>query len=457
MNNRIETTILYNLVHNIEYSRKVLPFLKIDYFNDLTEKVLFKIISNYITKYNNNPTTEVIFIKISNLENISEDQFNSLNSYVDENLSSKSELPELTWLIDETEKFCKTKAIYNAVRESISILDDGSKKKPTSDIPKLLSDALSVSFDPNIGHDFIEDSDKRYDFYNQKVEKIPFDLDYFNRITGGGVERKSLTVILAGTAVGKSLALCHFASSFLAQGKNVLYITLEMSEEKIAQRIDANLLNIDISKLQSIPKNVYDSRIGSLKNKTTGKLIIKEYPTASANCNHFRHLLSELKLKKKFIPDVMFVDYLNIASSTRSINIGDSYTYAKSIAEELRGIAVEFNIPVMTATQSNRQGYTSSDPGLENTSECIFVDEKVELVSGKMKSIGDIVVGDQIKANDEYKTVIKVHHKKIKRCYKITTKSGNSIIVSKDHVFPSSIGRKSISNGLGIGDKLKTK
>lgn len=370
MNNRIEEIIIYNLIHHDEYHRKVLPFIKHEYFSENVEKVIFKIIESYSIKYNKPPSIQVLNIAIEELNNISEENYKNLKSYID-NLNNKKSDEELQWLIDKTEEWCKDRAVYNAVRESISILDN--KEKPKGEIPRLLSDALSVSFDTNIGHDFIDDSEKRYEFYHKKVEKIPFDLDYFNKITDGGIPRKTLNIILAGTNVGKSLALCHFASNILSQGRNVLYITLEMSEEEIAKRIDANMLNIDIFKLMQLSKEEYDIKINRLKSKTDGKLIIKEYPTASANVTHFEHLLSELKLKRKFIPDVIFVDYLNIASSTRKVTISDSYIYAKAIAEELRGLAVKHNVPVFTATQSNRSGYGSSDPGLENTSESFGV------------------------------------------------------------------------------------
>ena len=369
--NRLEQTILKNLIYNEEYTRKVLPFIQSDYFSDNTEKVVFKEIFEFVNKYKNLPTHEALVINFTESKTLTEPQVRSSIELLNEFKQNKDETVDLSWLTENTEKFCQDKAIYNAIMESVQILDDKAEKKSKGEIPKLLSDALGVSFDSNIGHDYINDFDSRYDFYHRVESRIRFDLDIFNKITKGGLPTKTLNIALAGTGVGKSLFMCHVAAGCLSQGHNVLYITLEMAEEKIAERIDANLLNIDINELQTISKPDYERKFEALKSKTQGKLIIKEYPTAAASTLHFRALLSELALKKNFRPDIIFVDYLNICASAR-IKAGgnvNSYTYVKAIAEELRGLAVEFNLPVVSATQTTRSGFTNSDPGLEDTSE----------------------------------------------------------------------------------------
>ena len=369
--NRLEQTILKNLIYNEEYTRKVLPFIQSDYFSDNTEKVVFKEIFEFVNKYKNLPTHEALVINFTESKTLTEPQVRSSIELLNELKQSKDETVDLSWLTENTEKFCQDKAIYNAIMESVQILDDKAEKKSKGEIPKLLSDALGVSFDSNIGHDYINDFDSRYEFYHRVESRIRFDLDIFNKITKGGLPTKTLNIALAGTGVGKSLFMCHVAAGCLSQGHNVLYITLEMAEEKIAERIDANLLNIDINELQTISKPDYERKFEALKSKTQGKLIIKEYPTAAASTLHFRALLSELSLKKNFRPDIIFVDYLNICASAR-IKAGgnvNSYTYVKAIAEELRGLAVEFNLPVVSATQTTRSGFTNSDPGLEDTSE----------------------------------------------------------------------------------------
>ena len=369
--NRIEKIILKNLVYNESYVKRVLPFLKSEYFGDHTETVLFKTINNFILKYENLPTFESLVIQLreSKLnENELKDVVNELNEFRKE----KDEVVDDRWLLEQTEKFCQEKAIHNALLESIQILDDKSRTtKDKGSIPSILSDALAVSFDEHIGHDYTEDFESRYDFYHRKEEKIPFDLDFFNKITKGGVSYKTLNIILAGTGVGKSLFMCHMAAACLNQGKNVLYITMEMAEEKIAERIDANLLNVNLDDLGSLSRQDYERKISTLKSKTDGKLIIKEYPTASASVLHFKTLLNELYLKRKFKPDIIFVDYLNICCSSRlkyGANV-NTYLYVKAIAEELRGLAVETGVPIFSATQTTRSGFTSSDPGLEDTSE----------------------------------------------------------------------------------------
>jgi len=368
---RLETTILKNLIFNEEYARKILPFIKSDYFADNTEKILFQEVEEYINHYKNLPTYESLVINFTESKTLTEQQVRDSVELLREINSEKDERTDVKWLTDNTEKFCQDKAIYNAIMKSVNILDDKDNRDSKGSIPKLLSDALGVSFDSSVGHDYVDDADSRYDFYHKHEVKIPFDLDIFNKITKGGLPQKTLNIALAGTGVGKSLFMCHVAGSCLSQGQNVLYITMEMAEERIAERIDANLLNIDISDLHSISKQDYERKFSALKVKTQGKLIIKEYPTAAASALHFRALLNELQLKKSFKPDIIFIDYLNICASAR-IKAGsnvNSYSYIKAIAEELRGLAVEFSVPIMSATQTTRSGFTSSDPGLEDTSE----------------------------------------------------------------------------------------
>ena len=366
---KIELTILKNLVHNEDFARKTLPFLKEEYFSDSSERQVFKRITDFMTKYNSRPTREAIGIEIESSSNLSEEEHKRSMELV-RNLV-EPEPVTMDWLLESTESFCQERAVFNAVMDSIAILDGKDSNRTKNSIPDILSEALGVSFDSHIGHDFIDDFAERYDYYHRVEEKIPFDLDLMNKITRGGLSRKSLNIILAGTGVGKTLAMCHFAAANLAMGKNVLYITMEMAEEKIAERIDANLLNIASEDLQKLPRDLYENKIARLKAKTTGKLIIKEYPTASAHAGHFRHVLNELNLKRNFVPDIIYIDYLNICCSSR-IKTGsnvNSYTYIKSIAEELRGLAVERNLPIVSATQTTRSGYSNSDPGLEDTSE----------------------------------------------------------------------------------------
>jgi len=367
--NSLETTILRNLVHNENFMRKVLPFLKGEYFGEECEKICYNLIVNFISKYNKCPSIEALEISLQN-SRLPEGIFKE-SSQLLKNLTTKEEKTNEQWIVDETERFCKDKAVYNAVVHSISIIDGTDKTLSKDHIPSLLQDALGVCFDSSVGHDYFDDSSNRYDFYHRVESRIPFDIDFFNKITQGGLPNKTLNIALAGTGVGKSLFMCHVASSSLAQGKNVLYITLEMAEERIAERIDANLLNVEIDQLKDLSKEMYDSRMKKLSGKTHGKLVIKEYPTASAHSGHFKALLSELYLKKQFRPDIIFVDYLNICASTRFKAGGNvnSYTYVKAIAEELRGLAVEFNLPIVSATQTTRSGYSNTDVDLTDTSE----------------------------------------------------------------------------------------
>lgn len=396
---KLEQTILRNLIRNDDYLRKVLPFIKGEYFSDKAEKAIYDEISNFVEAYNGTPTVEAIGLAIKERRNLSDDEVETCQSYLAEINKSQQEESKIEWLIDKTEEFCQERAIYLAVLNSISILDGKNKTADKGAIPKMLSDALAVSFDNSVGHDYLEDSDARFEFYHKKEERIPFDLDYFNKITKGGLPTKTLNIALAGTGVGKSLFMCHVASGCLSQGKNVLYITLEMAEEKIAERIDANLLNVTVDDLVTLPKDMYDKKVKRVKDMTVGKLIIKEYPTATASSTHFRTLLNELNLKRNFIPDIIFIDYLNICCSSRikpGANI-NSYTYVKSIAEELRGLAVEFGVPIVSATQTTRSGFTSSDPGLEDTSESFGLPATADLMfalisSEELESMNQIMV-----------------------------------------------------------------
>ena len=381
INDRLEPLILYNLLTNEEYTRKVIPFVQAEYFSEKAEKLIFEAIKDFVIKYNSLPTKEAILITLNEDKKLKQDEYENIASYLSHSFSDIEKVQDSQWLLDNTESFCKSRAFYNALVECVHISDDKSGKFDRGQAPKIMSDALAVGFSTDIGHDYVEDFDKRFDFYHRVEEKMPFDLEFFNKISGGGVPKKSLSVIMAGTGVGKSLCLCHFAASFLNQGKQVLYITLEMAEEKIAQRVDANLLNINIQELEKIPKQIYEEKISRLKSKTLGKLIIKEFPTAMAHVGHFKQLLNELHLKKNFKPDVLIVDYLNLMSSFR-VKPGamtNSYLYVKSIAEEIRGLAVEYNVPIFSATQTNRAGFQSSDPGMENTSESFGLPATVDL------------------------------------------------------------------------------
>jgi replicative DNA helicase len=394
----IESNILSSLVHSEAFARKVIPFLKEEYFQSVTERLLLTKIRDYMDKYNVPPSKEALFIELENTDSLSEADYNATVAQIKQ-LALDEDTNE-QWLIDKTEEFCQEKAVYNAIMESIHIIDGKSKDKTKQAIPQVLSEALAVTFDNHVGHDFIEDSAQRFDFYHHKEERIPFDLDFMNKITKGGIPRKSLNIILAGTGVGKSLAMCHFASANMMEGKNVLYITMEMAEEKIAERIDANLLNVKVDDLINLPKQMYDNKISDLRSRTPGRLIIKEYPTASAHSGHFRHLINELRIKRNFTPDIIYIDYLNICSSSRSKAIGgsiNSYTYIKAIAEELRGLAVEKNVPVVSATQTTRSGFTNSDLGLEDTSESFGLPATADFMfaiinSDELESLNQLMV-----------------------------------------------------------------
>ena len=393
---RIEKVILRNLVYNEEYLRKVIPFIEPDYFNERNERVVFEHITKYAAEYNSLITKEVLLIEIEDRRDITQEEVKNINGTINELEDIEC---DLEWLSDTTEKWCRDRAIYLALMESIKIADGQDEKQNRDAIPTILSDALSVSFNRNVGHDYLEDYEERYELYNRKESRIQFDLEYFNKITKGGIPNKTLNIALAGTGVGKSLFMCHHASSVLLEGKNVLYITLEMAEEKIAERIDANLLNVNIQEITDLPKPIFESKVTNLAKKTQGSLIIKEYPTASAHSGHFKALINELALKKSFKPDIIFIDYLNICASSRyraGSNV-NSYSYIKAIAEELRGLAVEANVPIFSATQTTRSGFASSDVDLTDTSESFGLPATADLMfalisTEELEGLGQIMV-----------------------------------------------------------------
>ena len=379
MNQTIERTALTNLICNEDYARKVLPFIKSNYFDEREEQIIFEEISNFVDKYQKIPTQTSLEIEVGERKDLNETEHKKI---VDIIKTLNPMEVDFDWLVDHTEKFCKDKAIYNAIVDGIKIIDGKDSKRKPDAIPEILTDALSVSFDNSVGHDYIEDAESRFDYYHRVEERIPFDLDFFNKITKGGLPPKTLNIALAGTGVGKSLFMCHMAANCLSQGKNVLYITLEMAEERIAERIDANLMNVSMEDLQSLAKQMFTDKMSKITKKTKGKLIVKEYPTATAHSSHFRGLIKELAIKKSFRPDIIFIDYLNICASSRfkgAQNV-NSYMYVKAIAEELRGLAVETNVPIMSATQTTRSGFVSTDVGLEDTSESFGLPATADLM-----------------------------------------------------------------------------
>ena len=393
---RVPLTILSNLLHDEVYARKVLPFIRDEYFEERTDRVVFQQIAEYVKAYDGLPTKEVLHIEAEKRDDLTQDEFSLVENLIEALHQSTS---ERAWAEDTTESWCKERAIYLALMKSIQIADGQDEKHSNDAIPDILKDALAVGFDQHVGHDYIDDSEGRYEYYHRKENKVEFDLDMFNKITAGGVSNKTLNIALAGTGVGKSLFMCHYAASVLLQGKNVLYVTCEMAEEKIAERIDANLLNTNIKEVAELPKTVFEKKVNKLREKTQGKLIIKEYPTASAHVGHFRSLLSELKLKKNFTPDIIYIDYLNICASSRyrsAVNV-NSYNYVKAIAEELRGLAVEFDVPIFSATQTTRSGFSSTDPDLTDTSESFGLPATADLMialisSDELEELGQIMV-----------------------------------------------------------------
>ena len=409
MNINLEQTVLRNLLTNEDYMRKVLPFISPDYFEGVY-KGLFKEIAKFVADFNKLPTLEAFKIEIDQNNRLGEDNYRAALELLPNIFTPEPE--NLEWLIERTEKWCQDRAVFNAVMESISIIDGKHATLQKQAIPDVLSKALGVTFDTNIGHDYLENVDGRYDFYHEQEERIPFDLEYFNNITKGGLPNKTLNIALAGTGVGKSLFMCHVAASALAQGRNALYITMEMAEERIAERIDANLLNVPIDQLENLSKDMFTDKVRQIASKTQGKLIIKEYPTGQANTSHFRALLNELKLKKNFVPEIIFIDYLNICASSRMKGMGgaiNSYSYIKSIAEEIRGLAVEFNVPIVSATQTTRSGYSNDDVGLEDTSESFGLPATADLMFALI-------------SNDELNNLGKIMVKQLKNRYNDPTK-----------------------------------
>jgi len=436
----IESLIIANLLFNDEYARRVSPFLKNDYFENKIYRKIFEEYAEYVDKYGKIPTIDALIIEIDKRKDINQNEYSEIVSFF-EKISSYKEAkkPDINWLVSTTENYCRNRAIYNAIFKSIDILENKNKKLSPDAIPDLLRDALSVSFDLSVGHDFLEDAESRWDFYHNKETHIPFDIDWLNKITNGGVIRKTLNVFLAPTNTGKTLIKCHLAASFLTQGYNVLYITLEMAEEKIAERIDANLLDVDIHDLQALPKDLYMKKIKDLRKKTPGKLIIKEYPAASAHVGHFRALLNELEIKKDFRPDILIIDYLNICASSRMRRGENMYSYVKSIAEELRGLATEKNVAVITSTQTNRDGWNSSDLELKHTSE-----------SAGLPATADLMIG--VIVTEQHEQLGQMMFKQLKNRY--TDKSKNMIgLVGVDK--PKM--RLYNLDGVGLNDEEKPK
>ena len=400
LTNQLPTHILNHLLHNEEFCRRVVPYLKKEYFEG-THKTVFDLITKFVAQHNKLPTSKVLELELRKI-NAPEDVLNNASRLISE-IKDKSEINN-DYLISEAEKWCKERAVYLAIMDSIQIIDGKDKERGEGSIPEILQSALGVSFDQKIGHDYIDNSDQRFEFYNHEEDRIPFDLDYFNKITKGGLPNKTLNIALAGTGVGKSLFMCHCAASTLNQGKNVLYVTMEMAEERIAERIDANMMNLPIQQLSTLPKNVFDDKIGKIAKSSVGKLIIKEYPTGAAHTGHFRALLNELRLKKNFQPNIIYIDYLNICASSRMRGLGgsiNSYSYIKAIAEELRGLAVEFGVPIVSATQTTRSGYSNTDVGLEDTSESFGLPATADLMfalitSEELEELGQMM-GKQLK------------------------------------------------------------
>ena len=447
---RIESTILNHLLHDDSYARKVIPFLKEKYFVDSSERLVFKQIESFVSKYNSLPTKEALLIELNNLTGVGESEHKQSSELIGA-LTPPEKIDE-TWLLNTTEQFCQEKAVYNAIMDSIHILDGKEKHQDKGNIPQILTDALSISFDNHIGHDFLEDFAERYEYYHRVEEKVPFDLDMMNKITRGGFSKKSLNIIMAGTGVGKTLAMCHLAASNMMLGKNVLYITMEMAEEKIAERIDANLLNVACEDLANLSEDMYETKVSKVRSKTSGKLIVKEYPTATAHVGHFRHLLNELNLKRTFKPDIIYLDYLNISMSSRvkpGANI-NSYTYIKSIAEELRGLAVEFNVPIVSATQTTRSGFSNSDPDLTDTSESFGLpataDFMIALISSEeLQNLNQLMI-KQLKNryNDltlHSKFVVGIDRSKF-RLYDVEQSAQEDLIVDKPAFDKSKFGSR---------------
>lgn len=455
----LENTILSGLIDNTTFLWKAIPFLKNEYFHSLDQRTTFDLINSYVEKYGHAPKKQALLIDLDKIDGMSEELYGRVQNTIN---SLDIKVEDVEWLVDTTEEFCKTKALHNAIRSAILILDGKDKDTERGAIPSILSDALGVSFDTDIGHDYFEDAEARHDFYHRIEERIPFDLDFFNLITRGGIPKKSLTVVLAGTGVGKSLFMCHCAATNLIAGKNVLYITLEMSEEKIAERIDANLLDVTIDDLNLLPKDVHKKKVDRVKGRTSGRLKIKEYPTSQAGAGHFRHLLRELAQKKEFVPDIVYIDYINICSSSRIKNNGNvnSYTYIKSIAEEIRGIAMEFDIPIVTATQTTRGGFDNSDIGLTDTSESFGLPATADLMfaliaTEELAALDQILV-KQLKNRyngiDKYKRFVIGNQKNKMRLYNVEQVAQNDIMGEDKPLMDASPFGKRMAAEKGFSD-----
>ena len=447
----VEKLILDNLVTNEEYGRKTLPFLRSEYFHNHNERTIFDLIEGYVLNYNAFPSKDALMIDLANREDLSDDSYEECQDIIKGIRDSKDEVTKLEYLVDKTEEFCQNKAIYNAIMESIKIMDGKTQDLSKGSIPNLLSEALGVSFDTNIGHDFLEDAEERFEFYHKKEERLPFDIEYFNKITKGGLPKKTLNVILAPTGVGKSLIMCHMAAANLAMGKNVLYISMEMAEERIAERIDANLLNVELDDLKELPRDSFLKKVNRVKSATVGKLVVKEYPTSGAGSANFRHLLNELKLKKNFKPDIIYIDYLNICCSSRVKNNGsmNSYFYIKHIAEELRGLAVEFDLPIVSATQTSKDGFNNSDIDITNTSESMALTHTVDFYfavvsTEELEALGQFMI---IQLKNRYsdlnkfkRFVIGVHKAKMK-LYDVEQRAQEDIVQDRPVMDKAPAGR----------------
>jgi len=454
---RVSEILLNNLIRNEDFIRRANPYFKEEYFETAAERATYRHVDQYIATYNVPPTFDAILVAMSQDKAISEVAEKEIDALVGR-LKTATEKQELNWLLTTAEHFCRQRALYNAIMSSIQIYEGKDKTHDWGAIPSILNEALAVSFDNSVGHDWMSDAPERFTYYNTVEDKFEFDVDFLNKITLGGVAKKTLNVLVAGPHAGKTAMLCHLATGYLKKGLNVLYITNEIAEKEIGRRIDANLLDVNIEDLANVPKSLFFSGIDAIKQKTGGTLKIKEYPATHCHVGHIAALLDELRLKQGFEPAILIVDYLNIMSSNR-IKLGQSvntYVYIKSISEELRGLATERQLPVWTATQFNRTGAKSSDPDMDTVSECVHVDELVTLSSGEMRRIVDVQIGDGIMSHDGIRTILNKSDVKRKRCFRVGTKSGRSIVVSGEHVIPTARGRLSIVGGLCVGDKVRS-
>lgn len=451
----IEQSIFKCLLFSEEFVRRTLPYLESEYF-DGSQRTLFNIYKDLFDRYNTIPTFDAIAVTLQK-ESIGEADFDEIAELIGECYEGKDDLPNIDWMVDETEQYCRDKKIYTAIYESINIIEGTNKKLDKHAIPEMLDDALAVSFDNSIGMEFSDDAEARYEKYTSEDERIKLPLDALMRLTNGGLKKKSLSAFLAFVNVGKSAMMCFLAGELMKAGHDVLYITMEMAEELVHERVDANLMDVDTDELKNLDKATFVNKVNSIKQKTNGRLFVKEYPTSSAHAGHFRHLIKELRQKKKFKPTVIFIDYINICASSRykSLSGVNSYSYIKAIAEELRGLAVEFEVPIMTATQTNRGAANEDAPDMTATSECLTLDSEVVTTKGK-KRLDEVEVGERLLGSDGFVTVSQIHHPKRKRVYQVTTRSGKTIKCSADHTFPTLDGRQSIRSGLDVGSLLNT-